>query len=96
MLSRTTQLNEDQLKELEELKAICKKKDGSAPNLYTHLLIQKRNLPTVLRYQDKQQLVGFLSVFSFMRMQLKFHCLFIQIIVGKVLPKKCFAIFYPW
>ncbi|WP_272943438.1 hypothetical protein [Legionella anisa] len=73
MLSKTTQLNEDQLKELEELKAVCKKKDGSVPNSYAHLLVQKRSLPTVLRYHDKQQLVGFLSVFSFMRMQLKFH-----------------------
>lgn len=41
MLSKTTQLTEEQLKELEELKAVCKKKDGSVPNLYTHLLIQK-------------------------------------------------------
>ncbi|HHF7367699.1 TPA: GNAT family N-acetyltransferase [Legionella bozemanae] len=65
MLSKTTQLTEEQLKELEELKAVCKKKDGSVPNLYTHLLIQKRNLPTVLRYHDKQRLVGFLSVFFF-------------------------------
>lgn len=65
MLSNTNQLNEAQLKDLEQLRAVCRKKDGSAPNLYTHLLTQKRNLPTVLLYYDKHHLVGFLSVFFF-------------------------------
>lgn len=65
MLSNTNQLTEDQVDDLEKLKAVCKKKDGSVPNLYTHLLTQKRNLPTVLLYYDKQQLAAFLSVFFF-------------------------------
>ncbi|MCW8399205.1 GNAT family N-acetyltransferase [Legionella sp. PATHC038] len=65
MLSNTNQLNEDQLNDLEQLKTVCKKKDGSVPNLYTHLLTQKRNLPTILLHYDKHHLVGFLSVFFF-------------------------------
>lgn len=62
MLSNTNQLNEDQLKDLEQLKTICKKSDGSVPNLYTHLLIQKRNFPTILLDYENQKLIGFLSV----------------------------------
>ena len=65
MIYSTNQLNEDQLNELEQLKNICKKTDGSIPNLYTHLLTQKRNLPTTLLYYVKKRLVGFLSVFFF-------------------------------
>src|SRR5690606_31146107 len=65
MLSKTNQLNTDQLKDLEQLKTACKENDGSVPNLYTHLLSQKRTLPTILLHYDKQRLVGFLSVFFF-------------------------------
>nr|WP_278030603.1 GNAT family N-acetyltransferase [Legionella wadsworthii] len=65
MLSTTNQLNNEQLAELEQLKIACKKNDGSIPNFYTHLLVQKRTLPTILMYYDKQRLVGFLSVFFF-------------------------------
>ncbi len=65
MLSKTNQLNKEQLNDLEQLKTVCKKNDGSAPNLYTHLLTQKRNFPTILLSYDKKQLVGFLSVFFF-------------------------------
>lgn len=54
MLSTTNQLNKDQLKDLEQLKTVCKKNDGSVPNLYTHLLIQKRNLPTLVLNYDKK------------------------------------------
>lgn len=96
MLSNTNQLNEDQLNDLEQLKNVCKKKDGSVPNLYTHLLTQKRNLPTILMHYDKHHLVGFLSVFFFMRMRLKSHCLFIQTIDVKALLKKCFTPFCLW
>ena len=65
MLSTTNQLNEQQLKELEQLKAISKKADGSTPNLYTHLLAQSRTLPTTVVYYEQGQLVGFLSVYFF-------------------------------
>ncbi|WP_454784740.1 GNAT family N-acetyltransferase [Legionella sp. WA2024007413] len=65
MLSKTNQLNKDQLKDLEYLKTVCKKNDGSAPNLYTHLLMQKRNLPTLVLKYDRKKLIGFLSVFFF-------------------------------
>ncbi|ARB92896.1 GNAT family N-acetyltransferase [Legionella longbeachae] len=65
MLSNTNQLTEDQLKDLEQLKAICKKSDGSVPNLYTHLLTQKRNFPTILLNYENQKLIGFLSVYFF-------------------------------
>ncbi|MBI2785540.1 MAG: GNAT family N-acetyltransferase [Legionella longbeachae] len=65
MLTKTNQLNEAQLKALEQLKTVCRKTDGSVPNLYIHLLMQKRNLPTSLLYYEKKRLVGFLSVFFF-------------------------------
>jgi ribosomal protein S18 acetylase RimI-like enzyme len=65
MLNTTNQLNTQQLKELEQLKIICKKTDGSIPNLYTHLLMQERRLPTIVLYYEKEQLIGFLSVYFF-------------------------------
>lgn len=65
MLSNTNQLTEDQLNDLEQLKAACKKIDGSIPNLYTHLLIQKRNFPTILLDYEDQKLIGFVSVYFF-------------------------------
>ncbi|MBN9231004.1 MAG: GNAT family N-acetyltransferase [Legionella sp. 40-6] len=65
MISTTNQLNEQQLKDLEALRAICKKADGSIPNLYMHLLVQPRTLPTILLYYRAQQLIGFLSVYFF-------------------------------
>lgn len=65
MISTTNQLNEKQLYNLEQLKTISKKADGSIPNVYTHLLIQKRTLPTIALYYEKEQLLGFLSVYFF-------------------------------
>jgi ribosomal protein S18 acetylase RimI-like enzyme len=65
MLNETNQLNNDQLNDLEQLKTACKEVDGSIPNLYVHLLTQKRNLASTLLYYEQQQLVGFLSVYSF-------------------------------
>jgi ribosomal protein S18 acetylase RimI-like enzyme len=65
MLSTTNQLNNQQIKELEQLKAISKKTDGSVPNLYTHLLLQARTLPTIVFYHEQEQLVGFLSIYFF-------------------------------
>lgn len=65
MLSTTNQLNENQLKDLEQLTTLCKKTDGSIPNLYTHLLAQARILPTITLYYEKEQLTGFLSIYFF-------------------------------
>jgi GNAT superfamily N-acetyltransferase len=65
MLIKTNQLNEDQIKDLEKLKTVSKKADGSIPNLYMHLLTQKRNLPTILLNYEKKRLIGFLSVYFF-------------------------------
>ncbi|MFT4058503.1 MAG: GNAT family N-acetyltransferase [Legionella sp.] len=65
MLSTTNQLKEQQLHDLEQLKAICKKADNSVPNLYMHLLVQQRSLPTIGLYYEKDQLLGFLSVYFF-------------------------------
>lgn len=66
MLSKTNQLNETQLIQLERLKTACKKRDGSVPSLYVHLLSQPRALSTIALYHDeKEQLLGFLSIFFF-------------------------------
>jgi ribosomal protein S18 acetylase RimI-like enzyme len=65
MIISTDQLNEIQIKELEELLAVCKKTDGSTPNVYIHILTQARILPSSLLYYDKQQLIGFLSAYFF-------------------------------
>jgi ribosomal protein S18 acetylase RimI-like enzyme len=65
MINSTNQLNDVQLKELEALLALCKKKDGSIPNVYTHILGQPRSLPASLLYYENKQLVGFLSVYFF-------------------------------
>lgn len=65
MLSTLNQLNDQQLKELEQLKATCKKVDGSIPNLYMHLLMQPRTLPTIVLYYEQGQLIAFLSVYFF-------------------------------
>lgn len=65
MLSITNQLNEKQFRDLEQLKVISKKADGSIPNLYMHLLTQPRSLPTIVLYYEQEQLLGFLSVYFF-------------------------------
>lgn len=65
MITNTNQLNEHQLKELEELTTLCKQTDGSIPNVYTHILSQPRSLPASLLYYEDQQLVGFLSAYFF-------------------------------
>lgn len=65
MISTTNQLNEKQLHDLEQLKSISKTIDGSVPNVYTHLLVQKRTLPTIVLYYNKERLIGFLSVYFF-------------------------------
>ncbi|MGL5743428.1 MAG: GNAT family N-acetyltransferase [Legionella sp.] len=65
MFKETNQLTEEQLHELEQLAVVCKKADGSIPNLYAHLLTQKRNIPTILLCHDQHQLIGFLNVYFF-------------------------------
>lgn len=65
MLSAVNQLNANQLTQLESLRTLCSKIDGSAPNYYPHLLAQSRPLQTTLFYTEKTQLKGFLSVYFF-------------------------------
>ncbi|CAM4415820.1 MAG: Mycothiol acetyltransferase [Legionella sp.] len=65
MISTTNQLNEKQLHDLERLKNISKAVDGSVPNVYMHLLIQRRTLPTIALYYENEQLLGFVSVYFF-------------------------------
>lgn len=65
MITNTNQLNDLQLKELGALLDLCKKKDESVPNVYTHILSQTRTLPASLLYYENKQLVGFLSVYFF-------------------------------
>lgn len=65
MLSTTNQLNDQQLKELEYLKAISIKLDGSVPNFYSHLLTKPRTLPGIVLCHKKNQLSGFLSIYFF-------------------------------
>lgn len=65
MLKNTNQLDAHQLKELEQLTALCKKVDGSTPNLYTHILDQPRAFPAGLLYYEQQQLIGFLAAYFF-------------------------------
>ncbi|CAM2843315.1 GNAT family N-acetyltransferase [Legionella worsleiensis] len=66
MITSVNQLNPQQLKELEALVAFCKQSDGSIPNTYPHILSQARSLPaSVLYYNEKEQLTGFLSVYFF-------------------------------
>lgn len=65
MINTLYQLNEQHLKDLEQLKAICKTVDGSIPNLFTHILSQRRTLPASVMIYDQNHLIGFLSVFFF-------------------------------
>lgn len=65
MLKKTNQLNAEQLKQLEQLRILCKTKDGSTPNLYTHILQQPRAFPSNLLYYEDKQLIGFLGAYFF-------------------------------
>lgn len=65
MINSTSYLSEQQLQDLEQLKAICQKTDGSVPNLYPHILAQRRALPANVLYYDQFHLTGFLSVYFF-------------------------------
>ena len=65
MIKKTKQLEVQELKALEQLRALCKKTDGSTPNLYTHILDQPRTFPASLLYYEQQELVGFLGAYFF-------------------------------
>lgn len=65
MITATHHLKQRQLNQLKQLMTICKRVDGSTPNVYPHLLAQKRALPASLMYHKNNQLVGFLSAFFF-------------------------------
>lgn len=65
MLNSTHKLNQKETRDLERLKAACKKVDGSIPNLYMYLLTQRRSLPTSLMHYEKHKMMGFLSVYFF-------------------------------
>jgi ribosomal protein S18 acetylase RimI-like enzyme len=89
MIKKTNQLDTNQLKELEQLRAFCKKTDGSTPNLYTHILNQPRSFPASLLYYEKQQLVGFLGAYFFyneaVEISLLVHPLYRRRAIGKKL-----------
>ncbi len=65
MIHNTNQITEQQLHDLKQLANLCKKKDGSSPNLYTHILTQPRAFPASLLYYEQEQLLAFLSVYFF-------------------------------
>lgn len=66
MITTTNQMTQRQLNKLKLLMAQCKRVDGSAPNIYAHLLSQKRALPaSVLYYNKQEQLIAFLSAYFF-------------------------------
>jgi len=65
MIKNYHYLNEQQLVELNQLKTLCKKIDGSTPNLYPHILANNRTFPVNYLYYEEEELVGFLSVFFF-------------------------------
>ncbi len=65
MLTRTHQLNTQQLIDLDVLCVDCKQADGHNIAVYKHLLSQHRSLPSNILYYQKERLVGFLSTFFF-------------------------------
>ncbi|RUR10167.1 GNAT family N-acetyltransferase [Legionella sp. km772] len=65
MIQNTNQISASQLIDLKQLTELCKKKDGSIPNLYTHILTQPRAFPASLLFYEDKQLLAFLSVYFF-------------------------------
>jgi ribosomal protein S18 acetylase RimI-like enzyme len=65
MITTSNQISPAQLLDLERLAALCKKADGSIPNLYTHILTQARAFPASIFYYQENQLLGFLSAYFF-------------------------------
>ena len=61
----THQIDAQQMQALAELSAICKASDGNIIPYYPHIISQYRSTPCNILYYQKQQLVGFLSVFFF-------------------------------
>lgn len=65
MLTNINQLNETQLRDLNDLLAQCRLQDGSTPNVYPHILSQQRPLPVNGLYYQNARLIAFISVFFF-------------------------------
>lgn len=65
MIDNNNQLNTQQLKDLEQLLAECRKTDNSVPNVYFHIIEQPRALPANFLFYSKEKLIGFLSVYFF-------------------------------
>lgn len=65
MLIFNSQLNQTQLREVQELTASCRETDGSSPPLYPHILEQKRANDSNLLFFEEDKLLGFLSVYFF-------------------------------
>lgn len=65
MITPTYHLTQRQLNQIKQLMTICKRVDGSTPNIYPHLLSQRRALPASLLFYKNEQLIGFLGAFFF-------------------------------
>ncbi len=65
MIQNTHQISAQQLSDLKKLIKLCKKKDASIPNLYTHILTQHRTFPASFLYYQEEQLLAFLSAYFF-------------------------------
>jgi ribosomal protein S18 acetylase RimI-like enzyme len=65
MMDINHQLSARQMDQLSELLAICQQQDGNVPNVYPHLLLQHRQYPVNLLFFQKDQLIGFLSIYFF-------------------------------
>lgn len=64
MIIKNHQLSHAQIIEVDRLVAACEEHDAGKPAYYRHLLIENREAPNIL-YYDNQQLIGCLSVFYF-------------------------------
>jgi len=65
MTINNQQLNDHQLKDVEQLAAQCQASDNGLPTIYYHLLRQKRDNDSNVLYYENNQLLGFLSVYFF-------------------------------
>ncbi|CEK09335.1 GNAT family N-acetyltransferase [Legionella hackeliae] len=65
MIICNNQIDDDQLKAIQDLASLCREHDGGTPTFYNHLLIQKRPTENNVLYFQDNQLLGFLSVYFF-------------------------------
>lgn len=65
MLISNNQLQESQLKALDNLMERCKQEDQGLPSFYRHILAQKRENESNILYFEKGELIGFLSAYFF-------------------------------